>query len=225
MNLLEHFITIIAPHECLSCGLEGQLVCAKCRDQYILPLPPRCYKCSRLSADWRVCSACRKNKSPLRTVAVCTQYEGLPKEIMHVLKFERASAAAQTIAECLDPMQKYFDESCLITEVPTASSRRRQRGYDQAQLIAKAYAKQTNTTYTPFLWRMGNTRQVGMDRATRFTQAQSMFRVRNPNTLRGQHIILVDDVLTTGATIEAAARCLRLAGAASVSAILFAHRT
>lgn len=224
MKLLERFYSIIAPHDCLACGKEGSLLCQSCRSEEITPLPPRCYSCFRLSQGWRVCTACRKRGVTLHMVAVCTQYRGAAKELLYTLKFGRAVAAAETIAKCMVPLSEFLEPDCIITEVPTASSRVRQRGYDQSKRIAKAYAASIDRQYASLLWRMGNTRQVGQSRAARIEQSLAMFRIRNVESVKGRHVVIVDDVLTTGATIESAARCLKRSGAASVSAVLFAHR-
>jgi ComF family protein len=117
-----------------------------------------------------------------------------------------------------------FDKSVFIVHVPTATARIRQRGYDQAELIAKNLARTRKLKYSPVLARLGQTRQVGAKRSSRLKQMQNAFYARKPQLIKGSHIILVDDVTTTGATLEAAARVLKLAGAKTVAAITFAQK-
>ena len=76
--------------------------------------------------------------------------------------------------------------------------------------------------YTPLLARTGGQRQLGQHRDVRVKQMEGAFRILNPDAVRGKHVLLVDDVLTTGATCEAAARALRQAGAKQVGATVFA---
>jgi ComF family protein len=109
-----------------------------------------------------------------------------------------------------------------ITYVPTANARVRERGYDQAALIARELSRQVGSPCVPLLARVGGQRQLGQGRAARKKQMEGAFRVLKPALLQNKHVLLVDDVLTTGATCEAAARVLRQAGAKRVSAAVFA---
>ena len=98
------------------------------------------------------------------------------------------------------------------------------RGYDHAALLARELARHTELTTMPVLRRVGQTRQVGATRSQRLKQLEGAFYVRRPEEIQGKKILLVDDLVTTGATLEAAARCLRLAGARTVSAVVFAQK-
>jgi ComF family protein len=115
------------------------------------------------------------------------------------------------------------DEQALIVPVPTATSRIRQRGYDQAKLLAKAISKQSRLTYLDCLARSGQTHQHGTSRHTRLGQLENAFRVKHPRSVQNAHIILVDDVVTTGATLEAAAKVLKQAGGKQIEALAFAR--
>jgi len=95
------------------------------------------------------------------------------------------------------------------------------RGYDQSQLIAKRLAKQLGLPYCRLLRRVGQTRQVGASRQQRKEQIQHAFQPTG-NKLTSQRVIVVDDILTTGATLEAAAAALKQAGASHVTAVVFA---
>jgi predicted amidophosphoribosyltransferase len=110
----------------------------------------------------------------------------------------------------------------LIAYVPTAPQRVRERGYDQAALIAKELAIRSKLPYHTLLARTGTQRQLGQQRAVRKEQMTGAFRSLDKIDLQDKHVLLIDDVLTTGATCEAAARALRQAGAKRVSAAVFA---
>jgi ComF family protein len=219
MSIIEKILALVAPHLCLGCSKEGALLCEKCLSDLAM-IPPRCYNCQRLTDDFLTCPACRKH-TPLARVWAYTPYKGLAKEVIHKIKFERAQAGARTVARALAGVYTGSDQ-ITITNIPTANSRVRQRGYDQAALIAQELARLLHCKYTTLLARVGEARQVGQQRNVRKMQMHDAFRLSVPALGSPESVLLVDDVLTTGATCEAAARVLRQAGVKHVEAIVFA---
>jgi len=138
------------------------------------------------------------------------------------LKFHHARAAVGPMAELMCD-RLLFDTGAILVPVPTATSRVRQRGYDQAELLSRALSLKTGLPNRQWLRRHGQSRQVGQTKAERAAHVASAFRVPSPPRIVGCHVILVDDVLTTGSTLEAAARVLKTAGAKRVDAIVFAQ--
>lgn len=218
--MFDSIISLLAPHCCLACGVEGSLWCDAC-SQSALPVAERCYRCHKLSSDGRTCATCRRT-SVIYSVRAVTRYEGVAKQLVWRLKFERARAAADTIA-ALMAARLDLPSGVIIAPIPTSTNRVRQRGYDQAQLIARGIARRTGHAYQSILLRLGQQQQHTASRKQRMVQLSEAFAVPSLARVRGSHIILVDDVITTGATFEAAARALKEAGAARVSAIVFAQ--
>lgn len=217
--MFDTLIAFFAPHECLGCNQEDALLCEAC----MRALPEArgcCFRCQRPQAQDRftACDAC-STASPLAGVWATTNYEHLAKDIVWRMKFERARAATKTIARTLQAPP--HTHKSIVVAVPTATSRMRRRGYDQAQLIAKHFARRYSLRPVPALARLGQQRQVGASGEQRRQQLQTAFRVTKP--VSGSHVILVDDVITSGATLEAAAGALRRAGVKRVDAVVFAR--
>lgn len=221
MSVLDKFLSVVAPHECVGCGAEWSLLCGRCADA--LPqVVPRCYRCGMFSAGWATCKACRRY-SKLDTVRVATVYESAAKQLVWKLKFEGARAAAAEMAILMAKLLDGLPKDAVITHVPTATSRVRLRGYDQARLLARHLARKTSRTYLPCLQRLRQHQQVGATAAVRRKQLAGAFRPLTHNLPAGGTVMLVDDVLTTGATLEAAAAELKRAGVKHVEALIFAH--
>lgn len=216
MHPIEHIIAAIAPHVCLACGAEPSPLCDPCAKQ--LPLAPNCcYKCAKPSHSG-LCTACSQ-QSPLTSIIVRTLYAGRAEQAVHKLKFGRVSALACSIA---GSMAAICPEG-LIVPLPTATKRVRQRGYDQAVLIARNLAKRTGNEYASLFIRHGKQRQLGQSRTVRQVQLSKAFSLRGLAAVARQTpLILIDDVLTTSSTVEAAATVLRQAGFTTIHACLFA---
>jgi len=191
-------IELIAPDACLGCARQGNLLCSEC----LLKLPP-----GRDIPD----------AGNLVGVAVATTYDGAIKELILSLKFKRsrsaAALAARLLADRLGSGQIEFD---CITAVPIAPARYRERGYNQAELIGRALARRLHVPYRSLLGRTTTEHQMGRTRAERLAGIQGAFYVSR-RQLAGQRILVVDDVVTTGATLGECARVLRAAGAEAVS--------
>lgn len=218
--MLDLLLSLVAPHLCLGCGTEGELWCDVCKTS-APPAAERCYRCHALSPGGRTCMTCRR-ASPLYAVLSATRYEGVPKQLIWKLKFERTMAGARPIADLIATRFEFISDVVMVP-VPTSTNRVRQRGYDQTVLITKALARHAPLPFTSALIRLGQQQQHTASRQQRLTQLANAFRVVKPEAIQGKRVMLIDDVITTGATLEAAARALKQAGAKRVSALVFAQ--
>lgn len=217
MSVFEYIISYIAPHKCLYCKTTGSLLCPDCQSS--LPRDSQqCYICRQPSPAGHTCCP----GSFLATVRAATPYEELARRLVWQLKFSRARDAARTIAIMCDARFEKPSDT-IITHVPTANSRVRLRGYDQAKLIAQHYARMNGLPYATLLARTSDVRQVGASADQRKQQLRNGFRVLRPQSVRNTKILLTDDVITTGSSLEACAAALVRAGAREVHAITFAR--
>ena len=227
MSVLEAAIGWLAPPDCLSCGAEGDALCLACSVSEIQAFGERCWRCNSLSPGSKTCPKCRP-AGPLNAVWITTDYNGLARQLVSLYKFGHLRAAAYPISRMTcrtfldysgDPAKNY-----LIVPLPTATSRLRQRGFGHSELLAKSIAHNLHLEYTGALRRLGQSRQLGSSRQDRLVQLAHGFAVKSPRKVAGRHILLVDDVLTTGGSLISAAKSLKLAGAKRVDALVFAKR-
>jgi ComF family protein len=219
MSVIDRFLAVLTPYECLGCDAEGGLLCTGCI-QELTVLPERCHHCLRPSAAWLTCAPC-STMSSLSRLRAGTAYRGLAKDLVWKLKSAGARSTAAIMADRLRLLLPAGSPA--IMPVPTASGRVRSRGYDQARLLARELARRNRLPYLDVLVRSGQTHQVGASRAQRLEQLGGAFRLVRPASVRGRHVVLIDDVVTTGATLETAGRLLKEHGAARVEALVFAQ--
>lgn len=230
MNLMELTVGWLTPLDCLSCGSEGSVLCEACSTTEIIAYGQHCFGCGSLSENGRTCPKCRRLGAP-RYVWISTTYEGVAKKLINSYKFAGTRLAAEKIAQLMADTLSDFNRQSdltrldyLLVPVPTATSRRRRRSFDHARLLAKHLGSKTNMKLIDALGRLGQSRQVGARREVRLKQLNESYWVRLPYLINGRNILLIDDVVTTGASLSAAGRVLRQAGAKRVDALVFAKR-
>jgi ComF family protein len=221
MNPIERVISFFAPYDCVVCENEGRPLCIEC-----IELLPRqhsvCFLCGRASQNYKPCAGCINKNLPAHVWLACI-YQTSVKKVVAEYKFEEKRALSSNIASVMDETLPYFAQAPIVTYVPTASSRLRRRGFDHAKLLAKEIAKTRGWQISSFLVRKSQARQLGAKRQTRKEQLKHVFRVINGSLIKDSHILLVDDVVTTGATIEVCAKELYKAGASQVDVVAFAR--
>ncbi len=203
-------IQLIAPHYCSSCGRIGELLCEHCKYNIVSEPFEACILCHKLTLPMQnICTGCK----PSFTKAWCvgSRSEGL-KELLNRYKFERTRAAYKPLAELLHSTLPLLPANVIIVPIPTIAPHIRQRGYDQTVLLARQFAKLRGLGYTPLLRRKTNSIQRGATRKQRVRQAGQAFMAANCSG----YYLVIDDITTTGSTLNAAAKALLNAGAKEV---------
>ncbi len=220
--MLQKLIGFIAPHDCAVCARPGEVVCVECAQTAFVRKVPSCFYCNRLTADGRACSVCVR-KTSLRGASVLWRYDGHVKSLVYRLKYANDRAVAGFMAAQLVENSDLSGYD-VVTAVPSDGRALRQRGYNQAELLARAVAKQASLPYRATLLRTAHTSQTHLRRSQRLEAVKGNFVCYKPQDVAGQRILIVDDVMTTGATMNECARMLKAAGAKQVWGLVVAKK-
>ena len=207
------------PLECAGCGGSGKIICDRCAKELPGLVPPYCRVCAA-HTEAELCPACALSGRQFDGVRAPYRYEGSIRHAILALKYGRIKAAAPQLGEMLaDYLEATPLPGDVMAPVQMHPSRRRERGYNQAELLARRVARRCDIHYQDDL--LARTRKVdpqaGMTSAAgRANNVADSVIVSPHNEVSGAAIILVDDVATTGSTLNECAAALKEAGAASV---------
>jgi len=195
--------------------LSAEYFCVACRTPFLNRFP--------LDAEGR-CGLCRRGLRGFDAAYSFGAYEGRLRELIHLFKYGGVRPLAGPLGEWLAlalPRDQSFDR---VVPVPLHWRRRWRRGFNQSALLARALARRFGLRITPALRRVRATAvQAGLSHSGRRANVAGAFRVRPGVRLDGRRVLLVDDVLTTGATASACAAALKQAGARYVAALTLAR--
>jgi predicted amidophosphoribosyltransferase len=220
-RVLDEIVGLFAPPRCLACGAPGGGLCPSCRARLPWLTGPRCPRCA-LPAP---CAPCPAARASFTAAWSPVAHAGPARALVTALKFRRALEAADLMAAQVAaglPVGLRGDgDGAAWVPVPSHPRRRRARGFDPADQLATALARRTGIPLRRCLRRGGAaTPQLGASRAVRRRSGRVAIVARDRLPARA---VLVDDVHTTGATLDAAARALLAAGAVEVVAVTYAR--
>jgi ComF family protein len=213
------------PPSCGGCGVRGIRWCPECQDHTRLIPSTLCPICGNVQASTVVCRKCRVSPpgySALRSWAV---FEGPIRNALHRLKYKGDMALGEVLARPLASLFKDMGWAVdLVAPVPLGVARKAERGYNQATLLAQPFALENRLVFRPeALVKIRDTRtQVGLSVPERRTNVAGAFKA-NPKVVKEKLVVVVDDVTTSGATIEACAQALLEAGARQVYGLTLAR--
>jgi len=230
-KLLRYFVEFPCP----LCGGENPAphginsFCPDCLGQLPFLHGRRCPGCGgELSGVLELCEKClRMPPRPWRTAMALLAMRDAGETVIYQLKFGGATVMARALGELAAPLLAgpEFSGTDIIVPVPLHFHRRWQRGYNQSELLAKFLGRKLGIPCRTPLKRVRATRrQATLPREDRLRNLTGAFAVGRPASVTGKKILLVDDVLTTGATLHAAAQTLLDAGAAEINVFVAARR-
>jgi ComF family protein len=218
-SVAERALDLALAAACAGCGQEGAALCRECRTALDI----------RLGADPGVpIGLPAEIPAPLLQLEWCAPFTGVTRRALHALKYDGERRLAALLgAAVARRWSRAGAAGDALVPVPASPDRVRDRGYDQAALIAAEAGRRLGMPVIPALERArATTAQFDLDRAARATNLVDAFRMRDATvaeSVRDRWLVLVDDVVTTGATLAACGQTLLDAGAAAVSAVAVAR--
>jgi len=214
------------PPECGGCGQVGLRWCAECQAATQNISSPFCRTCGATGVNRdELCNRCLAYPPNFSALRSWTLFAGPVRNAIHRLKYQRDIALGEVLARPLIQMVVEEDwDIDLIVPVPLSVARKIERGYNQAALLARPIALATGWSYQPrAMQRTKETRsQVGLTLKERYSNVSGAF-LANRKKVSGKHVLLIDDVTTSGATLEACSQALRTAGALEVYCLTIAR--
>jgi ComF family protein len=223
-RIVDPILAVVFPSRCPACQASlsaptaGPL-CGTCWQGVPRHRQPLC-ACGVPVAVAGPCGRCRRGLTLITLGASLGPYEGSLRLLLHELKYRGRRRVAPRLAEALldtPEADRVLGGGDLLLPVPLHPKKRRARGFNQSELLARAIASRARLPVGSALRRAKNTRsQTGLSAAARRSNVRGAFAIRRPAAVEGRVVVLVDDVVTTGATSLACARVLRGAGVADV---------
>jgi predicted amidophosphoribosyltransferase len=226
-GLRRELLSLIVPPLCATClepEFSGSALCPDCRARLVALPVARCRQCGApVVRDSRDCRECRGRSFAFARAWSPFAYEGVGRRVVNALKSRGALALAGFMAgEIARRAPSGLVEGTLVP-VPVHARRKRLHGSNPAREIAEALGRRGGSPVRDLLERTGRPPpQVGLERAARLANARGSVGLR-PRASAPRRAVLVDDVYTTGATLDACARALRAAGSSEVTAVTFAR--
>ncbi len=219
------FTDLLFPPKCGGCQTAGSLWCEVCRAA-VKPIgPPWCEKCGEPFITVELCANCRTHPLQIEKIRSVALFEGPLRQAIHRFKYERLAGLAEPFGEML---ADYWRAEQLTADwlipVPLHPSRERDRGYNQSELLARSLARRVDVPVSGRGLRRTRATAVQMtlNAAQRRENVANAFECIEAR-VRGAQIIVLDDVCTTGATLDACAQAALKAGAASVMGLTLAR--
>lgn len=228
-------LSLIYPPACANCAADvarDAYLCESCEGKLTRIVPPFCARCSEqfsgaIEGEF-TCANCADRELYFDAAVAAYRSRGIVRRVMHDFKYGHEihlqHLLAQWLVDAADDPRLRDRHFHAIVPVPLHPARGRERGFNQAGVIAALLGKRLSIPVREALMRVRyTTTQTAFDRAERIENLRGAFRLRDAASAKGLRVLLVDDVLTTGSTLNECARVLKAAGALSVHAVTAAR--
>lgn len=224
-----YFLNIFFPVKCVGCGKYGVNVCSDCLNEINGFVTDTCNLCGKISKYSKYCPSCKvRLKTSLSGILVSAEYDVGPiKEMIHHLKYSGNVELVPYLGEVIVARikDKFNSTNLIVVPVPMHAKREARRGYNQAELLARYVSKRLDLRGRVALSRIVHTHtQVGLNKKERRENLSGAFRCIDTELISQKDVLLIDDVSTTGATLDECAKVLKEAGAKRVWGVVVAKR-
>jgi len=224
-NLFWHLVDLVFPPQCGGCNDLGVRWCKKCQQDTKVIEPPICKICGQVVQADDVCTRCKAEPPNYRAVRAWAEFDGPIRNAIHDLKYKKNIVLGGTFAQYLVKLFDHTNWSIdFVVPVPLGRERQKERGYNQAALLAQPLAQELQLLYNPnILRRIKETQsQVDLSFAERQNNVKDAFQAAQQD-IQGKSILIIDDVTTSGSTINACADALMKVGSKSVYGLTVAR--
>ncbi len=219
-------VDFLFPRWCVGCGKEGEFICNSCRRSLPRVMPPLCPRCGRPQPSGILCPACVSWQAEIDGIRSPFRFDGVMRQAIHQLKYRNLRALAEPLAKLLnDYLATYPIPGEVLVPVPLHQKRLRERGYNQSSLLAKELGKLTNLPVVDdclIRQRHAPPQARSATVEERRSNVTGAFACRD-HRLQDKQVLLIDDVSTSGATLDACAAALKANGATSVWGLVLAR--
>jgi len=225
-RLYHDLLDLLFPPRCVGCDRLGVWLCERCAQCLPFLDGPVCVQCGRPLTEIGVCPICRKKSLRLDSIRSTFLFEGVVRDAVYALKYRGAySVTAPLVGRMADYWRRHHLKGDILVPVPLHPKRERKRGYNQSILLAQELGHQLGLPVTSqLLCRVRNTvSQTKLNQQERRVNVQDAFALTKSVKLTGTRLVLIDDIATTGATLDACAKVLLEAGAEAVCAFTLAR--
>ena len=225
-KLKGRIVDFLFPQWCVGCGKEGAFICHSCRRSLPRVMPPLCPRCGKPQPSGTLCPTCVSWQAKIDGIRSPFRFDGVMRQAIHQLKYRNLRALAEPLAKLLnDYLATYPIPGEVLVPVPLHQKRLRERGYNQSSLLAKELGKLTNLPVVgDCLIRQRHAPPQARSSTVeeRRSNVAGAFVCRN-HRLQDKQVLLIDDVSTSGATLDACAAALKAADATSVWGLVLAR--
>ena len=212
-------LNLILPKKCVICFAEGSWLCKKCARKILKIKTPFCPECKKITPNGQYCTRCRK-KYQLSGIISAAHYDKILKKIIYAYKYDGVRELSKPLSKILiDRLNGNFPRGRIVlVSIPLHFFRQNERGFNQSEIIAEKIASEFDLPYYKFIKRKINTKsQIDFAARQRRKNLSNAFVILpNSAKLKDRTVLLLDDVATTGTTLNEAAKVLKKAGAKNV---------
>jgi ComF family protein len=225
-NIKRAALDLFFPQRCLGCGNEGELICPNCLKSLPRIMPPVCPRCGKPQSSGILCSGCVSRQTEIQGIRSPLRFEGLVREAVHQLKYKNIRSLSVPLAMLLS---EYLQNNPLpvqvLVPVPLHPKRLKERGYNQSGLLASELGRLikipvVDDCLARLKYRLPQAQTKSVEE--RRYNVDKAFYCRS-TVLNNKSVLLVDDVATSGTTLDACAAALKSSGTLSVWGLVLAR--